>query len=46
MATVNGESKTFSYVCTISQEYAQRMANRAFAAGSRVGVSYATLSKK
>ena len=43
--TVNGIGMALKYVCTISQEYAQRMANQSFASGSRVGVSYATLSK-
>ena len=40
-----GEELRYTYICNISQEYSQRMANAAFSWANRVGVSYANSHK-
>ena len=44
-ASIGAKRSRLKYICNISQEYAQRMANEAFSSSNRVGVSFANTHK-
>ncbi len=42
----NGNKLTFTYLCNIKENYAQRMANASFAEGNKVGITLAQIKKE
>ena len=43
--SIRGAQKEFKYIGNVKENFAQRMANRAFADGNRAAVSYTHLSQ-
>ncbi len=41
-----GENLNFTYVCNVKENYAQRMANAAFAEGNKVGITLAQIKEE
>ena len=42
---IRGAQKEFLYICNVKENFAQRMANMAFADGNRVGISLAKMEE-